>query len=202
MQNDSINSSDYNGLNRTGSGRGNTRGAIQPNHALIEIEARMLLNAIREIQPNYMGPATIRATTSPRYNRDDINSLRGYYLSITNCTPCISNRKPGPSTNPLDPHNAKIRAVAEQLENDGGRIIAGGGRFPERLIKTISGHKNGRRPDILYSHTDGTLRGVNVGRVDANGRPVPREQKALDDLNGPGGLPTTFECYFPLRKPK
>jgi hypothetical protein len=49
----------------------------------------------------------------------------------------------------------------------------------------------------LYRTPSGELRGVNVGRVKADGSPVPREVKALADLNGPGGLPTIFVPYFP-----
>jgi hypothetical protein len=39
------------------------------------------------------------------------------------------------------------------------------------------------------------LGGVNVGRTKADGTPVTREVNALNDLNGPGGLPTTFVPY-------
>jgi hypothetical protein len=35
----------------------------------------------------------------------------------------------------------------------------------------------------------------NVGKINAKGQPVPREQAALRDLNGPGGLPTDFAPY-------
>jgi hypothetical protein len=105
--------------------------------------------------------------------------------------------KRGPKTDPDEAHNRKIREVAEQLERAGNEIIAaGGGRIEgERLIDTPGGHKTGRRPDILYRTPDGKLRGVNVGLADAKGEPAPRERVALDDLNGPGRLPTTFVPY-------
>lgn len=70
-----------------------------------------------------------------------------------------------------------------------------GGRAPEQLVPTPGGAKSGRRPDIIYETPDGTRRGVNVGQTTADGSPVPREQSALDDLNGPGGLPTDFVPY-------
>ena len=55
--------------------------------------------------------------------------------------------------------------------------------------------KGGRRPDILYRTPDGQLRGRNVGKTMADGSPVPREVDALNDLNGPGNLPTGFVPY-------
>ena len=103
--------------------------------------------------------------------------------------------KPGPETNPNAPHNATIREVAEKLIAKGYKIIAGGGRLPEKLIETKGGYKNGRRPDILYLTQSGNRRGINVGRTTAKGDPVPREVKALEDLNGPGGVPTIFVPY-------
>lgn len=74
-------------------------------------------------------------------------------------------------------------------------MIAGGGRHPERLIPTPGGTKGGRRPDILFETADGTLRGRNVGKTDRFGNPLKRELEALDDLNGPGGIPTDFVPY-------
>ncbi|AUX27821.1 uncharacterized protein SOCEGT47_084190 [Sorangium cellulosum] len=103
--------------------------------------------------------------------------------------------KRGPKTDPTAPHNATIRAEADALEAGGNTIVAGGGRAKERLIPTPGGHKAGRRPDILYETPDGTLRGRNVGRTRADGTPVTRETQALDDLNGPGGVPTDFIPY-------
>jgi hypothetical protein len=96
-------------------------------------------------------------------------------------------------------HAAKIRQVADELELAGNKIEAGGGRQREKLIRTPDGFKFGRRPDILYRTPGGRLRGVNVGlgRRMPNGRiaPIPREAQALQDLNGPGGLPTIFVPY-------
>ncbi len=102
--------------------------------------------------------------------------------------------KRGPKTDPDAPHNKTIRAEAERLKAEGNTIIAGGGE-KELLIPTPGGNKEGRRPDILYQTPEGELRGLNVGRTKADGTPVPREAAALNDLNGPGGLPTTFVPY-------
>jgi hypothetical protein len=49
--------------------------------------------------------------------------------------------------------------------------------------------------DILYITPEGQIRGINVGLVGADGNPVLREANALQDLNGPGKLPTDFVPY-------
>jgi RHS repeat-associated protein len=103
--------------------------------------------------------------------------------------------KRGPKTDPGAPHNKTIREEAEKLEKEGNTIVAGGGRAKERLVPTPGGKKAGRRPDILYETPTGEVRGRNVGKVNAQGLPVPREVDALSDLNGPGGLPTDFVPY-------
>ncbi len=74
-------------------------------------------------------------------------------------------------------------------------MIAGGGRLPERLIPTQGGIKGGRRPDILFETANGQIRGRNVGKTDWFGNPIKRELEALDDFNGPGGIPTDFVPY-------
>ncbi|MFV8751899.1 SpvB/TcaC N-terminal domain-containing protein [Nannocystaceae bacterium ST9] len=101
---------------------------------------------------------------------------------------------PGPKKDPRAPHNAKIRSEAQRLKTEGNTIEAGGGA-KERLVKTPGGKKSGRRPDIIYRTPDGQLRGRNVGRTNADGSPVTREVDALEDLNGPGKLPTDFVPY-------
>jgi RHS repeat-associated protein len=115
--------------------------------------------------------------------------------SGSQATPTAGGAKRGPKTDPNAPHNATVRSQADALESEGNMIVAGGGQAKERLIPTPGGVKGGRRPDILYRSPNGELRGRNVGLVDSKGRPVPREQSALDDLNGPGRLPTDFVPY-------
>ncbi|MBI2424690.1 MAG: PKD domain-containing protein [Candidatus Hydrogenedentes bacterium] len=104
-------------------------------------------------------------------------------------------KKRGPKTDPNAPHNKKIREEGQRLRNEGNDIVAGGGVEKERLVETRGGEKPGRRPDIIYSTPEGELRGVNVGRTNADGTPVSREVGALNDLNGPGQLPTVFLPY-------
>jgi hypothetical protein len=105
--------------------------------------------------------------------------------------------KRGPKTDPDEPHNRKIREVAEQLEREGNKIVAAGGGRGERekVVNTLGGLLNKRRPDIIYRTPSGELRAVNVGLAGKDGKPIEREQQALDDLNGPAGLPTTFVPY-------
>ena len=47
---------------------------------------------------------------------------------------------------------------------------------------------------LKYADVAAQPRGT-LGKVNAQGQPVPREQSALSDLNGPGGLPTDFVPY-------
>jgi len=103
--------------------------------------------------------------------------------------------KRGPKTDPNAPHNKRIREIADKIEKDGGSILAGGGRRNEIRIPTSGGNKDFRRPDILYRDKSGTVKAVNVGRTKADGTPVTRETKALDDLNNKGNLSTQFESY-------
>ena len=94
------------------------------------------------------------------------------------------------------PHNDTIHTQADLIEAGGGIILSGGGRLPEKVILTPDGGRRGRRPDIIFVYPGGNPRGRNIGRVDANGNPIPREIEALNDLNGPGGLPTDFVPYY------
>jgi hypothetical protein len=75
----------------------------------------------------------------------------------------------------------------------GDTIVVGGGRAKERLIRAADGQHLGRHPDNLHETPDGQLRPqcwtLNSGCT------VKREAEALDDLNGPGGVPTDFVPY-------
>lgn len=115
-------------------------------------------------------------------------------ISLQRCSNIAKGAKRGPKTDPNAPHNKKIREIGDQIENDDGTVIAGGGRLKERLIPKPGGYKSGRRPDVLYKDCNGNICGVNVGKTKANGSPIKREQQALDDLNG-AGLPAIFQGY-------
>jgi len=106
-------------------------------------------------------------------------------------------QKRGPKTDPDAPHNKTIRETAEKeiADNPGSRIVAGGGKEPERLIETSGGAKEGRRPDIIIRNPDGTERAINVGKTKADGSPVKREAEAMKDLNEKGQMPTKFVPY-------
>jgi hypothetical protein len=103
-------------------------------------------------------------------------------------------KKRGPKPKGEGPHNKKIEEEAKRL-SDAGNTIESGGGGTEEVIKTRGGQKQSRRPDIVYRTPSGERRGVNVGKTMKDGRPVPRERSALDDLNRYGGLPTTFVPY-------
>ena len=108
---------------------------------------------------------------------------------------CPAKRGPKPGLE--GPHNQKIKELAEELKAEGNKILRGGKQpgLKEAVIRTPGGEKESRRPDILIETEGGEKRGVNVGKTKADGTPVPREQDALDDLNGPGNLPTDFFPY-------
>ncbi len=103
-----------------------------------------------------------------------------------------TGRPRGP--NKTSGHTDKILEQANQLEAAGNTILNGGGKAKEATIPTPGGVKSKRRPDILYETPSKERRGVNVG-LQKGGNPIRREQKALDDLNGPGKLPTVFVPY-------
>jgi hypothetical protein len=101
-------------------------------------------------------------------------------------------KKRGPKTSDTAPHNAKIIEIRNKIIADGGTIIAGGRTgLKERVVITLSG--KARRPDILYRDKAGKIRAVNVGKVNATGNPIPREQAALMDLRTK--FPTDFVPY-------
>ncbi|WP_322037798.1 RHS repeat-associated core domain-containing protein, partial [Burkholderia cepacia] len=90
--------------------------------------------------------------------------------------------KRGPKPKGEGPHNAAIDAWGQEVQANGGRVISGGGVSNEVLIRTPGGHKEGRRTDITYEDKDGRLIHGQVGRTKADGTPVTREVKAMEDL--------------------
>ncbi|WP_230961485.1 RHS repeat-associated core domain-containing protein, partial [Burkholderia stagnalis] len=91
--------------------------------------------------------------------------------------------KRGPKTDGCGPHNEMIAAWGREVQATGGTVMAGGGQLPERVVETVGGFKNGRRPDLIYTDADGNTIYGQVGRVKADGvTPVTREQQAMEDL--------------------
>jgi len=105
--------------------------------------------------------------------------------------------KPGPKKEDTAPHNARVIEERNRLEAEGNKVVKGGRKpgVKEEFVKTPGGHKEGRRPDITYETPDGQTRGRNVGKTNADGTPVDREQKALDDLNNRSKRKTDFVPY-------
>ncbi|KAF2393248.1 RHS repeat-associated core domain-containing protein [Pseudomonas frederiksbergensis] len=90
--------------------------------------------------------------------------------------------KRGPKTDGEGPHNEMIEAWGNEVRANNGTVLFGGGG-KETLIPTPGGHKEGRRPDIIFKPADGTLVYGNVGKVAADGQtPITREREAMDDL--------------------
>ena len=137
--------------------------------------------------------------------RIETKTVRVYNLEVENLHTffvgedgvVVHNAPRGPKPQGTGPHNLLIEQIAQEIIDGGGEILNGGGRLgpPEKFIPCKGGKKSGRRPDILARDANGNRFGVNVGRTDRRGRAIPREQDALDDLNGPGNLPTTFRGY-------
>ncbi|UVL59531.1 DUF6531 domain-containing protein [Pseudomonas sp. B21-032] len=90
--------------------------------------------------------------------------------------------KRGPVPGGKGPHNEAIAQWGQEVVDANGTVHAGGGRKPERLIPTPGGHKQGRRPDIIFEEKDGKIIYGNVGRQKADGTPVSREVGAINDL--------------------
>jgi RHS repeat-associated protein len=116
-------------------------------------------------------------------------------LGLNPCGSSAGGAKRGPKTGGKGPHNEKIAEIGKRVEAEGGQVLQGGGLQKEKLFPTPGGHKQGRRPDVLYKDKNGDTRAINVGKNNSKGQPITREQKALDDLNNKAKIPTTFENY-------
>jgi hypothetical protein len=89
--------------------------------------------------------------------------------------------KRGPKPWPEGAHNQKIKARIDELKGKGHKHVAGG-NLAEEVLKTPGGSKSSRRPDITTRRPDGSIHRENVGRTTSTGQPVPREVKALNDI--------------------
>jgi hypothetical protein len=78
----------------------------------------------------------------------EVANLHTFFVGVDGVV--VHNGARGPSTDPNAPHNKTIREIGDLIRAAGGKIIAGGGYLPEKLISTKCGKKSGRRPDVLY----------------------------------------------------
>ncbi len=82
-------------------------------------------------------------------------------------------------------HRNAISKEASRLEGEGHTIDAGGGG-PEKRVNTPGGKSAYRYPDIESTDPAGGKHYTNVGRTNQSGKPLPREQNALQDLENTG----------------
>jgi hypothetical protein len=94
-------------------------------------------------------------------------------------------------------HRAKVQQRAQELEDQGYTIVAGGGKHQEQAVRHPDPNNPRRRyPDII-AEKDGQRHYENIGRRNKRGDPVKRERDALDDLRKwlPPGTPVEFTPY-------
>lgn len=91
-------------------------------------------------------------------------------------------------------HQDKIKERINDLKNEGHEHV-GGGNLPEERIPTPGGEKSYRSPDITTRAPDGSTYRENVGRTNANGNPIPRETRALDDIESATGQRPGYTPY-------
>ena len=91
-------------------------------------------------------------------------------------------------------HRNKVMQRAQDLQNDGYTIVAGGGIAPEQAIRDPNNPRRLRYPDII-AEKGGQRHYENVGRRNKRGDPVKRERQAKDDLEQWLGVPVQFTPY-------
>ncbi|RKH66914.1 RHS repeat protein [Corallococcus interemptor] len=108
--------------------------------------------------------------------------------------------KRGPKPWPYGPHNQTIQRRIDELKKDLGPDWehVGGGELTEVSYDTPGGEKSFRRMDITFKNRlTGEVYNENVGRQTSTGLPMPREQDALDDMEGTTGVRPAFTPYRP-----
>jgi hypothetical protein len=94
-------------------------------------------------------------------------------------------------------HRTTVQQRAAQLEREGYKIVGGGGKNPEKAVKTPDGKS--RFPDITAERPDGSRHYENVGRARRDGTPIKRERDALKDIEAATGVVPHFTPYHPVR---
>ena len=104
--------------------------------------------------------------------------------------------KRGPKAKGTGLHNAKISQRIQQLKKDHPTWThENGSSKVEESIQTPGGFKSRRRPDITFKKPDGTFYRENVGKTLKDGSTIPRERKALDDMEKATGTRPDFTPY-------
>jgi RHS repeat-associated protein len=94
-------------------------------------------------------------------------------------------------------HQAMVNQRIQELESRGYQLRGGGPMREEYIRIPEGGHLGARRPDITMIDPEGNIYRENIGRVNANGEPVAREVRALDDLERATGRRPNFTPYQP-----
>lgn len=106
--------------------------------------------------------------------------------------------KRGPKPKGVGPHNETILRRIEELKKSLGPEWehTHGGTLKEEIVRMKSGEYSYRRPDITFKNQKtGQVYRENVGRTDAEGKPIQREREALDDLQRATGERPGFTPY-------
>lgn len=103
-------------------------------------------------------------------------------------------KKRGPKPWPEGPHNQTIDRRIKELEAQGHTHTHGGPK-KEEYIRIDGGDKQARRPDITTTDPNGKVYRENVGRTTADGRPVKRERRALEDIERQTGKKPGYTPY-------
>jgi hypothetical protein len=103
----------------------------------------------------------------------------------------VSKRVPNPHGKLGGPaHRAAVAARADELEAQGHKIVAGGGRLPEQALEIPGGGL--RFPDISTVDPAGVPYYENIGKTTKAGRPIARESRALKDIERAAQQPPGF----------
>jgi RHS repeat-associated protein len=88
-------------------------------------------------------------------------------------------------------HRRRVGERVRELEEEGMEHVGGGTRT-EETVRTPGGNRESRRPDItMRDPSTGRPHRENIGRQTQSGRPIAREERALQDIRD-----ATGQCAF------
>lgn len=91
-------------------------------------------------------------------------------------------------------HKAAVKEAEEELVKDGFTEID-----HEVMVRTPDGTKSKRFVDVQGTNpTTKEIKQIQVGKQTQKGKPISRERKALDDIEGATGVRPEFKPYNPI----